>query len=752
MKIKNVHIENILSFGIGDEALDMNLSDINYIVGTNNSGKTNFNRALHFFFNSLNHEIISFINNDRARPYIDVSNIIRDGDIKKEFKIEISFVLNDRDKNDIYNFFIHLKDKFIERVRDSQFDMKKIFNDEIPKIYKDNFSKHSDNKQISQVIFEFIINKDIDNLRKAIDIGEIKIIMNYKGNYRYNCYYNIKIGDYYINNSNCIDTNPNIIDKYGTNIFEAFRSYIENKCQEEYFNDGFIGSMINDRLISFVDVNPTSENYNRICNNFIDSDLSLKNIDIGAAYKLLYPYEYLINKIFNEFAFIDINRKIETKCIYLDGPLINKNISDSFPLLLFKLKNSKYVSDHNLYKEILKNFKYFSKGNTFHVAFESSENINEKDEHNNNISELKNKFDIKNICHLYFINNDKIYSFDRCGSGMLELLYNIYAITCQNIILLDEPVNNIHPSLQKEFISYIRKLIKKSIDKQIIIITHSPYILPNINKKLNDKIFYFRYFNDNTYVKEIEYHHISHDLEKHLKTIELRKEIFFSTNNILVEGLSDKLVIEDIIYNKYDNYNFTQIIDCYGGNSSIFLSEILSNWGIINSVIIDQDKESDIVDKERMLLLPSDIEGTIIMGNILWRINDIDNKIIINEMFLKLNPSMNCKKKNKAVDNSLKIQTILKSIIDNNDKESWSIMFENDLEDHIYKKITNTITIKEIKNSLLRLNKFIEIKSNKPGKIDAAYEIIKNDDIFFNNNDYVISRIINFIKKQGDIQ
>ena len=113
---------------------------------------------------------------------------------------------------------------------------------------------------------------------------------------------------------------------------------------------------------------------------------------------------------------------------------------------------------------------------------------------------------------------------------------------------------------------------------------------------------------------------------------------------------------------------------------------------------------------------------------------------------------MNCKKKNKAVDNSLKIQTILKSIIDNNDKESWSIMFENDLEDLIFKQITNAITINEIKNSLLRLNKFIEIKSNKPGKIDAAYEIIKNDDIFFNNNDYVISRIINFIKKQGDIQ
>ena len=49
MKISRIQISNILTFS-EEDPLDITLTDLNYIVGPNNSGKTNLLRALKYFF------------------------------------------------------------------------------------------------------------------------------------------------------------------------------------------------------------------------------------------------------------------------------------------------------------------------------------------------------------------------------------------------------------------------------------------------------------------------------------------------------------------------------------------------------------------------------------------------------------------------------------------------------------------------------------------------------------------------------
>jgi AAA15 family ATPase/GTPase len=49
LKIKKITIENTLSFGEGEDKLEMELGDINFIVGPNNSGKKNLMSVIDLF-------------------------------------------------------------------------------------------------------------------------------------------------------------------------------------------------------------------------------------------------------------------------------------------------------------------------------------------------------------------------------------------------------------------------------------------------------------------------------------------------------------------------------------------------------------------------------------------------------------------------------------------------------------------------------------------------------------------------------
>ncbi len=97
------------------------------------------------------------------------------------------------------------------------------------------------------------------------------------------------------------------------------------------------------------------------------------------------------------------------------------------------------------------------------------------------------------------INEDgKEYDLEDKGSGfqrtvmlsMLQVLSNVYLSNAENNIVLciDEPELNLHPRAQEKLIEAIHQL---SHNIQVIITTHSPYVLKNYNKS-SDTVYVFK--------------------------------------------------------------------------------------------------------------------------------------------------------------------------------------------------------------------------------------------------------------------
>jgi len=140
---------------------------------------------------------------------------------------------------------------------------------------------------------------------------------------------------------------------------------------------------------------------------------------------------------------------------------------------LFYLKNAEDLSMRKKYYYIKKRFR-----NIF-----SQENID---------------FDVVNydgyprivISH----NNSKQLPIENVGSGIFEVL-NILAVVIgasEKVILLDEPALHLHPVYQKKLLKDIFEKLNENGNNQIIIITHSPYLidtelLPNTFRFYKDK-------------------------------------------------------------------------------------------------------------------------------------------------------------------------------------------------------------------------------------------------------------------------
>ena len=139
------------------------------------------------------------------------------------------------------------------------------------------------------------------------------------------------------------------------------------------------------------------------------------------------------------------------------------------------------------------------------------------------------------------VNDGNELPLSNFGTGYIEMIIYlsnlILDIDNYSIICFEEPENNLHPQLQKELMDY---LIEKLSDKQIFISTHSTCfidykIIKNVYKLTHDgKESKINTFYHNDEIDDI-------DLLK-LLTLE-NSQFFFYDKVILVEGISDKLVL-----------------------------------------------------------------------------------------------------------------------------------------------------------------------------------------------------------------
>jgi len=162
------------------------------------------------------------------------------------------------------------------------------------------------------------------------------------------------------------------------------------------------------------------------------------------------------------------------------------------------------------------------------------------------------------------------------------------------VLLIDEPGLYLHAKAQDDILNILEKISK---EKQILVTTHSPYLLNS--DRLERIRLVSRGSSQRTYVENKI--HKGADIETLTPVItaiglDLTKSLPFNPNfNILVEGISDYYYLEAMkryLYDNLPNLN-TQIIPCVGATKIPIMASLLFGWGLPFKVLLDKDKEGE---------------------------------------------------------------------------------------------------------------------------------------------------------------
>lgn len=199
---------------------------------------------------------------------------------------------------------------------------------------------------------------------------------------------------------------------------------------------------------------------------------------------------------------------------------------------------------------------------------------------------VKNDFDLFEIIrerkNIFFgkYKNECINGNHECSFGEVEVINFLTLLYSSNynIIYIDEPC----VYLAKQNSNILMSIINEIKDKQIFIITHDSKRL-NINNISN--LYYF--FNSNRYTNIFSYKKmLSINNKINEKLLYESKDIFFSQNIFLVEGIDDKRFIECLVGIQNPNNKY-EILEMRGGKST--LPKILENLNVNFKVMYDLD-------------------------------------------------------------------------------------------------------------------------------------------------------------------
>ena len=298
-----------------------------------------------------------------------------------------------------------------------------------------------------------------------------------------------------------------------------------------------------------------------------------------------------------------------------DNMITNLN-GENLPLFLFQLRNSEDPRVKRRYHKILRDFKEITDGLELDIvihekkiqAGEEAEigimPSQQPDYRTDAMRSLgiitKNKEITKHELILQVMKNDIPIPMELVAAGRFETLILLTAISGQEnkIILLDEPAMNLHPTSQRRILQLIQDAISKN-HNQIITITHSPYL---VNPEHLRSVWKFTPGKDGTIIINLE------EATRSLKNNEEQKiiqqfrnsdirAILFQKGIILVEGPSDKVVIEKIDHFMSENdgagakieENEWSIIDVGGKNSTVMFVNLLNRLSAPYAAILDYD-------------------------------------------------------------------------------------------------------------------------------------------------------------------
>jgi len=355
----------------------------------------------------------------------------------------------------------------------------------------------------------------------------------------------------------------------------------------------------------------------------------------------------------------------------------------------------------------------------------------EKDRIDFNLSELQTSDFFKRLSLFY--GEDQL-NIDKNGLGKNNLLYialilsHLYKLEKESqkiffrLIAIEEPEAHLHPHLQKHLSLQLDKQIcefygnpeaceknkkegkckDKCKEKQIIATSHSTHITSHLPLE-NTAIL----FSDN---EEIKAHYIlcgfgsTSEDKKHIRYLKkylsaTNSEMFFARKIILVEGISEQILIPKLYYKEYENSLEKDGITLINVSSIAFrhFLEIINNGYFKKCLVItDSDRDSEKDDDNRADKLKQDYERNgknlfcikmtdeyTFEKDILKSNNTDSAKLIIFDAIDKTCPGL-FKDYREAYKEEYKIEEMFKLIYNNvNPKRNYKAEFAFNLSERI---------------------------------------------------------------------
>lgn len=490
---------------------------ITLIVGPNNAGKTNIARSLKFAKLSCERSF----KKDQAEAFIDkYSN-------NNKFKLEIGFCLDKEEKDD-FNLFLEIYANFIfrtenEKIRTENEKIKSYLSKEmIQDLLQSVFGKMTS----SSIVVHY------NNIKNSFPLVNIEFNVN------------VDKDEYKLR----LDERNNI---YQINIPMPSSSSNLTKRDltgwlKEYLNEKNPKSITIKELLRFILKNGglSLSHIQQIHYEVNDKDRG-KFLDILEKYNCPYgpgiiinPYLFLSHMFASCIILLDEIRARPVKQI--EDKQFKTKIKDSsfnfynstgesLAFFLYKLKNSKKMTERKAYQEIRTLFKEFTD-----LEFDISHTL---------VKEKKNTVTLHEF-EIWIMDEKTQISIDYGGGGLLEAL-NIFSILVGNrncVIVLDEPALHLHPIKQRQLIKLIKEAIEKS-NNQFIIITHSPYLIETDSL---DNVIRFNLENNKTKIYPFVNILNQENKNKIKKAFALNphyKNILFARRVIIVEGESEEIAV-----------------------------------------------------------------------------------------------------------------------------------------------------------------------------------------------------------------
>ena len=687
-KIKGIKASGLLSFK-DIELKDLN-KNVNFIVGPNGSGKTNFAKLMGFIkFAILNPynfpygaiyaaNIKNYLKKDSHKIEIeaDIDLSLDDNEIKMvSSAIAMIFIKNPNNYTDYdYKFSLPNAISFFEYLWKKKFKNGKLVIE-----YDDVTQKHS------------ILYKSINEENIAIDIVNNFLITGY--------------------HKSTYDSNQNIFN-FQSKDEKTKKEFIDN-INNNNFNDWLNRDLKYNLTLGHFDQFGRDNKKEGESNEIIISDVirfAKKNFVKDKQHRV--SISTIFMWIFENSITILDNFRCPLKNI-LSIKEINETQnfnSNNLYSYLMQLKINKF----NDYEKVKKIFSELSNNKDFDIRIKEINDFLKKDDifpsplpqtegvyqaqiiRNTNSVEVSVE-DHKLELELYFKDTrySEEYPFEFSPAGYYEML-TLSAIIAGNnnkLIILDEPAQNLHPTFQNKLLFEISNHAKDN-KNQFFVITHSPHLIPSDFLDFNKHgIGLFRFFKnseeDSTKLKNLVDNNVDDGLRSIIRAnIDRIKRAPFVNLVIVVEGIEEQMSLPALL-NFYFQFNIAdhdiEVIHSHGKGNVDTYKKIFQGWGIKTLSIKDKDNDSiSSSDKDEYeyywgnYLNYTELICSLLTGLINKKI-DSNNKDAIKE-------ECATKKKRKAFLNSM----LLDNIYDLNEKPTD---IPKDIKDiyNLYTKIKKLI-------------------------------------------------------------